>query len=92
MWDEITRGQYRRDGLRYASDTTDAEWTVIEPFMRRHTAVPIGGGSYSLAQTLPLIEVGGRSHMISVRTASTPHRGPRHNDSFVKKERTQHDL
>lgn len=33
MWDEITRPQYRRDGLRYASDTTDEEWTVIEPFM-----------------------------------------------------------
>jgi transposase len=33
MWDEITRRQYRREGLRYASDTTDAEWAVIEPFM-----------------------------------------------------------
>lgn len=33
MWNEITRPQYRRDGLRYASDTTDEEWTVIEPFM-----------------------------------------------------------
>ena len=33
MWDEITRAQYRRDGPRYASDTTDAEWTVIEAFM-----------------------------------------------------------
>jgi putative transposase len=32
-WTEITREQYRRDGLRYASDTTDDEWTVIEPFM-----------------------------------------------------------
>ena len=33
MWDEITRRQYRREGLRYASDTTDAEWAVIEPFL-----------------------------------------------------------
>lgn len=33
MWDEITRAQYRRDGLRYASDTTDAEWAVIAPLM-----------------------------------------------------------
>jgi len=32
-WTEITRRQYRRDGLRYASDTTDAEWTLIEPHM-----------------------------------------------------------
>jgi transposase len=33
MWDEISRRQYQRDGLRYASDTTDEEWKVIEPFM-----------------------------------------------------------
>jgi transposase len=32
-WTEITRRDYRRDGLRYASDLTDAEWAVIEPFM-----------------------------------------------------------
>jgi transposase len=31
-WTKITRAKYRRrDGLRYASDTTDAEWAVIEP-------------------------------------------------------------
>jgi transposase len=28
-WTEITRAKYRRDELRYASDTTDAEWSVI---------------------------------------------------------------
>jgi len=32
-WTEITRTQYRREGLRYASDTTDAEWILIEPLM-----------------------------------------------------------
>ena len=32
-WTEITREQYRRDGLRYASDTTDAEWKLIELLM-----------------------------------------------------------
>jgi transposase len=32
-WTEITRRKYRRDGLRYASDTTDAEWALIEPYM-----------------------------------------------------------
>ena len=32
-WTEITRSKYRRDGLRYASDTTDGEWAVIEPHM-----------------------------------------------------------
>ena len=28
-WTEITRKQYRRDHLRYASDTTDAEWLLL---------------------------------------------------------------
>ena len=30
MWTEITRANYERDGLRYASDMTDAEWELIE--------------------------------------------------------------
>ena len=30
-WTEITRPKYQRDGLRYASDTADAEWAVIDP-------------------------------------------------------------
>jgi transposase len=30
-WTEITRGKYRRDGLRYASHLTDAKWALIEP-------------------------------------------------------------
>jgi hypothetical protein len=29
-WTEFTRPQYRRDGLRYASDGTDEEWALIE--------------------------------------------------------------
>jgi putative transposase len=28
-WTEITRIKYRRNGLRYASDLTDAEWSLI---------------------------------------------------------------
>lgn len=32
-WTEITRPKYRRDGLKYASDTTDEEWASIAPFM-----------------------------------------------------------
>ena len=32
-WPEITRLKYQRDGLRYASGTTDLEWAVIEPHM-----------------------------------------------------------
>jgi transposase len=33
MWTEITRPKYERPGLRYASDLTDAEWALIEPFL-----------------------------------------------------------
>ena len=39
-WTGITRAKYRRDGLRYASDTTDQEWAVIES----HLPPPAGRG------------------------------------------------
>ena len=32
-WTETTRPKYQREGLRYASDTTDQEWAVIAPYM-----------------------------------------------------------
>jgi transposase len=32
-WTEITRRQYRRDGLRYASDLTEEEWQSIAPHL-----------------------------------------------------------
>lgn len=32
-WTEITRGQYARRELRYASDCRDAEWEMIAPLM-----------------------------------------------------------
>ncbi len=32
-WTEITREQYCRDGLRYASDMTDGEWALIDPLL-----------------------------------------------------------
>ena len=32
-WTEITRREYRRDGLRYASDLTDGEWQLIAPHL-----------------------------------------------------------
>jgi len=32
-WTETTRPKYRRDQLRYASDTTDEEWAIIEPHL-----------------------------------------------------------
>src|ERR1700686_32283 len=33
MWTKITRKKYGREKLRYASDTTDKEWSVIEPLL-----------------------------------------------------------
>jgi transposase len=33
VWTKITRPKYERAGQRYASDLTDAEWTLIEPYM-----------------------------------------------------------
>ena len=33
MWTKITRWKYEREGQRYASDLTGAEWALIEPHM-----------------------------------------------------------
>jgi transposase len=33
MWTTENRGKYNRDGLRYPSDLTDAEWALIEPLI-----------------------------------------------------------
>jgi putative transposase len=33
VWTAITREYYRRDGLRFASDTTNAEWALLKPLM-----------------------------------------------------------
>jgi len=30
MWTKANRGKYNRDGLRYPSDLTDAEWALVE--------------------------------------------------------------
>lgn len=30
-WNDVTRPKYQRNGGRYSSDTTDEEWSVIEP-------------------------------------------------------------
>lgn len=32
-WTNITRGRYERIDGRYASDCSDVEWSLIEPFM-----------------------------------------------------------
>ena len=33
MWTPTSRAQHSRTGLRYGSDLTDAEWTILEPFL-----------------------------------------------------------
>jgi len=33
MWSEITRRKYEREGQRWASDLSDAEGALIEPYM-----------------------------------------------------------
>lgn len=33
MWTDETRPRYDRDGLRYPSDLTDAEWEIIAPLI-----------------------------------------------------------
>jgi transposase len=33
MWTPTTRRQHSRDGMRYETDLTDAEWALIEPLM-----------------------------------------------------------
>lgn len=38
-WTEITRKDYDRRSLRYASDCTDAEWTLVRPFMPARSKV-----------------------------------------------------
>jgi len=59
-WTEITRAKYRRDGLRYASDTADEEWSVIEPHLpppadhgrKRHTRLrDVVDSIFYIAQT-----------------------------------------
>jgi hypothetical protein len=49
-WPEITRVQYQRCGLRYASDMTDAEWALIKrrlPPRRLRPASATAGRAFS---------------------------------------------
>jgi len=41
MWTHENRAKYNRDHLRYPSDLTDDEWTLVEPFIP--PAKPGGG-------------------------------------------------
>ena len=33
MWTPATRRQHSREGLRYETDLTDAEWRLVEPLL-----------------------------------------------------------
>lgn len=39
MWTATTRAQHMREGLRFASDLTDAEWSVLAPLLPARPAV-----------------------------------------------------
>lgn len=38
-WTKTTRKQYRRDGLRYASDTTAKEWMTLRPLLPKRSHI-----------------------------------------------------
>ena len=38
-WAEITCRDYAREGLRYASDSTDEEWAIVAPVMPARSKV-----------------------------------------------------
>ena len=40
-WTELIRRQHDRKGGRYASDMTDAEWSLIAPLMPRQFDLPL---------------------------------------------------
>ena len=37
-WTKTTRKHYRRDGLRYASDTAAKEWILLSPLLPKRNA------------------------------------------------------
>ncbi len=39
MWTPTTRADHNRDGLRFASDLTDAEWAVLKPLLPQPSLV-----------------------------------------------------
>ena len=64
-WTEITRPDYDRRGQRYASDVTDAEWRLIEPFMPRKAKT---GRPLAPSRGHVLDRVLNRAHICPART------------------------
>src|SRR4051794_38483325 len=57
MWTPATRRQHSREGLRYETDLTDAEWALIEPHMPkpriRGDARPTVVGAVEIGHLVP---------------------------------------
>ena len=70
MWTEITRPKYERAGLRYASDLTDREWEIIEPFL------PPLQISFPLATPGASIHDNARRGHLETRATGEAHREP----------------
>ena len=53
-WTETTRREYRREGLRYASGTTDQEWAELEPLlpMARYLGRPREHGLRTIVEAI----------------------------------------
>ena len=45
MWTDENRGRYDRSGLRYPSDLTDPEWTLVERLIAPEGAAIVGARS-----------------------------------------------
>ena len=47
MWTNENRVHYQRDGLRYPTDLTDAEWAEVFPLIPLRVLAATSGGSTS---------------------------------------------
>jgi transposase len=77
MWTPTARRRYRRTGLRYASDLTDAEWALIEPLL----PAACGRGR---PRSWPLREPDGGDHRQPVGQDHRESGGPRGYDAGQK--------
>src|SRR6516162_2197859 len=86
MWTEITRQKYEREGQRYASDLTDAEWALIEPHMP--TARRLGRPRRRVAQRTRYDLVYRAPAVSGERCRRSSRRSPRYKAIFTTGETT----
>jgi hypothetical protein len=79
MWTATTRAQHMRDGLRLASDVTDAEWSVVEPLLAVVSSVgrPPAWPSRELVNAISSV-LGGRLALSRVGHAADQTNGSLH--------------